>query len=110
MSVVTNLLLTHTERGGDNPLAIQKLNAWLNEAGQSSLVYVSEHIFGRKRFEATVMGTAANYLCLWDFFDFIKSIDWGYPETVQVFYKEQEDRTFGVWTVCDGVVLKPMGW
>jgi len=105
MSVVTNLLLTHRERGGDAARAPRELNAWLNANGQHGFMDVGEGICGRKHFEATLLGTATNYLNLHAFFEAAAALPWQYPQWVQVFFREQEAATFGVWTPKQGIVL-----
>lgn len=49
---------------------------------------------GSKRFEASALIGAYNFLNIVDLIQYMKNMKWEYIEDVQILYKEQEEDTF----------------
>lgn len=93
MSRVTNLILTCGPGGEEK--AIAYINAaMVDDLHQNPITDTWEAATGRKCLEAGVFITACNYLDLPEFLSAVQSAPWEDPESVQVFYQEQEDDRF----------------
>ena len=93
MSVVTNLILTCAAGGEEK--AIAYINAaMIDDLHQQPITDTREAATGTKWLEAGVFITACNYLDLPEFLSAVQSAPWESPESVQVFYQEQDDNRF----------------
>ena len=54
---------------------------------------------GTKMLETPIYIGAFNYLCKYDFFNHIRSIDWEFPEDVQLLLQEQDYNCFAVFRI-----------
>ena len=88
---MTNLILTCSL---DEDAAIADLNEEISNFRASPLTDTRQAATGIKALEAGIYIAACNYLNLPDLIDAIQRASWADPESVQLFYQEQEDERF----------------
>ena len=90
MSHVTDvLLLASLEDSG-----VQKVQQWLEENKWPKLVEISDHAGGNKAMQCEVWAAAINYFDIEAFAAAVKSIEWEYPDSVQLLVKDEHDEWF----------------
>jgi hypothetical protein len=102
MSRITDIILTTMlEDGGDEDEHpnVALLNDHLRSKGEGSLNKVSESAGGNRGMQCDVFIAANNYMDTQPFIDKFKSIKWEWPESAQLFIKEEEDDFFTIHVI-----------
>jgi hypothetical protein len=90
MSHVTDIvLLTFLDDSG-----VAKLNEWLKNNRWPELKEISGYAGGNKAMQCEIWTAAINNFDIDDFVCASKSIDWEYPESVQLLIKGEHDDAF----------------
>jgi hypothetical protein len=93
MSRVTNIILITTSDEAEG--GVERLNnALAAMAIVGAFERVDEHAGGPKAIEAAVFMAAFNHLNIESFRQAVIKNQWDFPESVQLFIKEQEDERF----------------
>lgn len=109
MSIVTNIIFSFSniEHGGDDTgdfILMQKVNEWLlknSYSGDSFGKSINAYAGGYRALECRVYAAAFNHFSLDEFIEFVKSLDWICPESVQIIVQGQEDIKFRIIEICD---------
>jgi hypothetical protein len=110
MSVVTNVVVSYDELEHDNPSNLAELRAWFEPIGGIRAIAGGDRGWSRppswwggtKNPECELWGGAYNGLDHAAFWNHMNRLRWAYPDSVQVFIKEQEDVRFQVWMISNG--------
>ncbi|WP_346927121.1 hypothetical protein [uncultured Arthrobacter sp.] len=99
MSVVTNVVIHYdTLEPNELPHAIA---SWFEErhSGISSITDGGARAFwgGEKNPECDLLAGAFNYLELDEMLAYLAALPWEYPQSAQVWVKEQSDARFQLW-------------
>lgn len=98
MSEVTNLLIAYGS--DDDEKIVQQLSQYLHRGQPFRIVSVQDAALpkgwygGSKNLETGLLIGAYNHLQLAELIAFMKTMDWEYPEDVQLLIKEQWDSKF----------------
>ncbi len=106
MSYVTNVMLTHDFL---EPPGVRKM-LWSTVVAEKQTLRENTAVdadgWGGSKFpEIDLWCGAFNYLDLYDFLAWVKSLPWRYPRAVQVFVQDQEEDMVSVWEIDGGWVL-----
>lgn len=94
----TQEVADYRELGLCPPLAA--LNAWLDEAGKGSLVYVSRYAGGNKALQSIVAIGAFNYLDIPRFVAYARSLQWEDPDSAQLAIKDEHDEVYKLYRLA----------
>jgi hypothetical protein len=107
MSHVADIILvTMIDDGGereDHTPNANRLSDWLavQHGLANRLVQVNGLAGGNKVMQCDVFVCATNYLAIEDFVREFRAIPWQYPESAQLFIKNEGDDAFTVYTVLE---------
>jgi len=110
MSVVTNVLVSYDILEGENPSNLAEFREWFEPIGGIRAIAGGDRDWsnpaswwgGTKNPECELWGGAYNHLDHSGFWNHLNRLRWSYPQSVQVFVKDQDDPRFQVWMVADG--------
>jgi hypothetical protein len=100
MSVITDIILLtfiRDREANGGRLNAEKLSEYLSENYRSNgFVQVDGYAGGNRAMQCNVFITAVNYLDHDEFIEVFNSIEWEYPESVQLLLKCEDCDTFEI--------------
>ena len=118
MSVVSNVILSFSiseaqvdrDKRLSHYILADRIDQWLKEnhyVGLGQNLEEWDKYGGQKHLETPIYVGAFNYLVPSAFANFVFSLPWEYPESVQLMIKGQEDEEFTVYSLCPKPGLHP---
>lgn len=100
MSRVTNIIVSVDILEPSDWLA--RVNSAIAEPAQGQqLRRVYDAVGGSKAWEAETAEAAFNHFGPYELRDALRTVEWRFPENVQVIYQDQHDATFSILTLWD---------